>query len=69
MIEINVLDILQIIWGSQALYYLGLACKAVGIAAVVAKFTPTQADNRFIDSMLAVIDKLALNPKAGKARQ
>lgn len=47
---------------------LTLAFAVVGLASAIAKVTPTQADNKVVDFILDVLNKLALNPTKDDAR-
>lgn len=40
----------------------------VGLASAIAKVTPTEADNKVVDFILEVLNKLALNPNKDDAR-
>jgi len=35
----------------------------VGVASLVVKLTPTDIDNKVVDSIIAILGALALNPK------
>ena len=39
-----------------------------GAASLIAKLTPTQADDMVVDAILSFLNKLALNPKKDDAR-
>lgn len=41
----------------------------VGAASAIAKLTPTKTDDRIVDAILGILNRLALNPKAHKARE
>jgi len=41
----------------------------VGGASILAKLTPTEKDDMVVDRILALLHKLALNPKKDKARR
>lgn len=41
----------------------------VGVASAIAKITPTKTDDKIVDAILGILNKLALNPKARKARE
>lgn len=41
---------------------------AVTLASLVAKLTPTKADDVWVDKLICMIHFVAINPKKGKAR-
>jgi hypothetical protein len=48
---------------------LSLVFALIGLASVVAKMTPTEADNKVVDYILYLLNKLALNPTKDDARK
>lgn len=41
----------------------------IGLASVVAKITPSEADNKWVDRMLNAVQTSALNPNSKMARE